>query len=168
MGRKAEPFQYICIQLKSLSLLNRRLLLTWFSNMVLINKYLIVITILKWQSALVWKGWLYRTFPCLSDFIVFRNVTDWYHYFFLACPEITVENGLPKLGYLLMTLKYDWGFFLDIIQETRNKVKNHFTLWHASVAKLIVAPFSWDKAGSTGRKFTTASSKKYVLLLVWF
>ena len=108
----------------------------------------------------MWKGWLYRTFPCLSDFIVFRNVTEWYHYFFLAYPEITVENGLPKLGYLLTTLKYH--FFLDIRQDTRNKFKNHFTLWHASVAKLIVAPFSWDKAGSTGPKFRTASSKKYV------
>ena len=26
-----------------------------------------------------------------------------------------MENGLPKLGYLPMTFKYNWGFFLDIV-----------------------------------------------------
>ena len=75
--------------------------------------------------------------------------------------SLAVEDHLRSRDQLRL------GIICGTVQahvRTRNKVKNHFCLWHASLAKGL--PHLFRIAGSIRRKFRTASSKKYVLLLV--
>ena len=98
--------------------------LTFYSQNNLLNGW--KFSILIWESALVTKGWLYRIFPCLSDSIVFKWLTDTIIFFLRAL------KWLWRMYFLNLVLCW-WvsnmieGFFFLTKWDETPRIKSKIT-----------------------------------------